>query len=191
MSDRIKELSLDIINKIAAGEVVERPASVIKELIENSIDAEASDISIELVDAGKKQIIIKDNGTGIHPDDIELALTRHATSKIVNFEDLYAIDTLGFRGEALPAIASVSKVSITSKTKEDSSGLKVIVEYGEIKSKQKKASGDGTTINVEELYSNTPARLKFLKKTSTELLHCINVVNNYSTCYPHIGFKLV
>lgn len=191
MSYRIKELSLDIINKIAAGEVVERPASVIKELIENSIDAEATDISIELADAGKKQIVIKDNGTGIHPDDIELSLTRHATSKITNFEDLYAINTLGFRGEALPAIASVSKMSITSKTKEEPSGIKVIIEYGEIKSKQKKASGEGTTISVEELYSNTPARLKFLKKTSTELLHCINVVNNYAIAYPNIGFKLV
>lgn len=191
MSYRIKELSLDIINKIAAGEVVERPASVIKELIENSIDAEATDISIELADAGKKQIVIKDNGTGIHPDDIELSLTRHATSKITNFEDLYAINTLGFRGEALPAIASVSKMAITSKVKEETSGIKVIIEYGEIKSKQKKASGEGTTISVEELYSNTPARLKFLKKTSTELLHCINVVSNYAIAYPNIGFKLI
>jgi len=191
MTNRIKALSHDIINKIAAGEVVERPSSVIKELIENAIDAEATDISIELVEAGKKQIIVKDNGTGIHPDDIELAFTRHATSKIQSFEDLYAIDSLGFRGEALPAIASVSKVTVTSKTKEEMSGIKVIIEYGEIKSKQRKATGDGTTISVEEIYSNTPARLKFLKKTSTELLHCVTVVNNYAIAYPSVGFKLV
>ncbi len=191
MTNRIQALSLDIINKIAAGEVVERPSSAIKELIENSIDAEATDISVELVEAGKKQIIIKDNGVGIHPDDIELAFTRHATSKISSFEDLYAINSLGFRGEALPAIASVSKMSVTSKTKSEMSGVKVIIEYGEIKSTQRKASGDGTTVTVEDLYSNTPARLKFLKKTSTELLHCVNVIDNYAIAYPNIGFKLV
>jgi len=191
MGSRIKELPIDVVNQIAAGEVVERPASVIKELIENSIDAEANDIVIELVDAGKKQILIKDNGGGIHGDDIELALTRHATSKIENSEDLFNINTLGFRGEALPAIASVSKITMISKSRESSSGTKVYAEYGSVKNKQKKAVASGTIIIVDELYSNTPARLKFLKKSSTELSHCISVVNNYAMAYPSVSFRLL
>jgi len=191
MGSRIKELPIDVVNQIAAGEVVERPASVIKELIENSIDAEASDIVIELVDAGKKQISIKDNGSGIHGDDIELALTRHATSKIANPEDLFNINTLGFRGEALPAIASVSKLTMISKSRESSSGTKVYAEYGTIKNNQKKAVASGTIIIVDDLYSNTPARLKFLKKSSTELSHCISVVNNYAMAYPNVSFRLL
>ncbi len=191
MGSRIKELPIDVVNQIAAGEVVERPASVIKELIENSIDAEANDIVVELVDAGKKQILIKDNGSGIHGDDIELALTRHATSKIASSEDLFNINTLGFRGEALPAIASVSKITMISKSRESNSGTKVYAEYGSIKSKQKKAVASGTIIIVDELYSNTPARLKFLKKSSTELSHCISVVNNYAMAYPTVSFRLL
>lgn len=191
MGSRIKELPIDVVNQIAAGEVVERPASVIKELIENSIDAEANDIVVELVDAGKKQILIKDNGSGIHGDDIELALTRHATSKIANSEDLFNINTLGFRGEALPAIASVSKITMISKSRESNAGTKVYAEYGSIKSKQKKAVASGTIIIVDELYSNTPARLKFLKKSSTELSHCISVVNNYAMAYPSVSFRLL
>ena len=191
MGRKIQQLSLDIINKIAAGEVVERPASVIKELIENSLDAEANDIYVELVDAGKKQVLVKDNGTGIHNEDIELSLTRHATSKISGLEDLYAINTLGFRGEALPAVASVSKMNITSKSKDDPSGIKLYVEYGDIKSKNKKAVSNGTTVSVEELYSNIPARLKFLRKSNTELSHCISTVNNYAIAYPSVSFKLL
>jgi len=191
MGKKIHQLSLDIVNKIAAGEVVERPASVIKELVENSIDAEANDIHIELVDAGKKQILVKDNGAGINNDDIDLALTRHATSKIQDLEDLYSISTLGFRGEALPAIASVSKMNITSKTKDDGAGTKLYAEYGDIKSRNKKAVSNGTAISVEELYSNTPARLKFLRKSNTELSHCISTVNNYAIAYPSVSFKLM
>ena len=191
MVSRIKELPIDVVNQIAAGEVVERPASVIKELIENAIDAEANDVHIELVEAGKKQILIKDNGCGIHSDDIELALTRHATSKISSSEDLFNIQTLGFRGEALPAIASVSKLTIISKSSEAHSGNKVSVEYGTVKSRQKKAIATGTTMIIDELYSNTPARLKFLKKTSTELSHCISVINNYAMAYPSVSFKLL
>jgi DNA mismatch repair protein MutL len=191
MGARIKELPLDVVNQIAAGEVVERPASVIKELIENAIDAEANDIVVELVDAGKKQIIIKDNGCGIYSDDIELALTRHATSKIARSEDLFNIHTLGFRGEALPAIASVSKITVMSKSRESESGTKVYAEYGAVKSKQKKAIASGTIIIVNDIYSNTPARLKFLKKTSTELSHCISVVNNYAMAYPSVSFRVL
>jgi len=191
MGSRIKELPLDLVNQIAAGEVVERPASVVKELIENSIDAEANEILIELVDAGKKQIVIKDNGHGIHSDDVELALTRHATSKIDGAEDLFNIHTLGFRGEALPAIASVSKLTMVSKSSDSDLGVKVYAEYGNIKSRQKKAVASGSIVTVEDLYSNTPARLKFLKKTSTELAHCISVVNNYAMAYPTVSFRLL
>jgi DNA mismatch repair protein MutL len=191
MTQRIKELALDIINKIAAGEVVERPSSIVRELIENSLDAQSTELSVELVDAGKKYIAVKDNGEGINSDDITLALKRHATSKINSFEDLYAISTLGFRGEAIPAIASVSKMAIISKTKEVLSAVKIISEYGEIKSKTKKASSDGTAVIVEDLFSNVPARLKFLKKTATELQHCINIINNYAISYPGVSFKLV
>ncbi|MFH1224147.1 MAG: DNA mismatch repair endonuclease MutL [Pseudomonadota bacterium] len=191
MGNKISQLSVDVINKIAAGEVVERPASVIKELIENSIDAEANDIHIELVDAGKKQIVVKDNGTGINNEDIELALAHHATSKISSLEDLYTTNSLGFRGEALGAIASVSRTTITSKSKKDASGIKLHVEYGEIKNKEKKAVSNGTTVDVEELYSNTPARLKFLRKSNTELSHCITTINNYAIAYPSVSFKLL
>jgi DNA mismatch repair protein MutL len=191
MTQRIKELTLDIVNKIAAGEVVERPSSIIRELIENALDAQATEISVELVDAGKKYIAVKDNGGGIHHDDINLALTRHATSKISNFEDLYAISTLGFRGEAIPAIASVSKTTIISKTRDALSAVKAVSEYGDIKSISKKATSDGTSVIVEDLFSNVPARLKFLKKTTTELQHCINTINNYAMSYPGVSFKLI
>lgn len=187
---RINALSLDTINKISAGEVVERPASVIKELIENSIDAQATKIDITLLDAGKKLISIKDNGTGIHPDDMELALQRHATSKISKSEDLFEIDTLGFRGEALSAIASVSKLNIISKSENSEAGLSIISEFGNVKGKEKKALAQGTSINVEDLYANTPARLKFLRTSSTELSHCITAINNYALAYPSVAFSL-
>lgn len=187
---RINALSLDTINKISAGEVVERPASVIKELIENSIDAMATKIDITLLDAGKKLISIKDNGTGIHPDDMELALQRHATSKISKSEDLFEIDTLGFRGEALSAIASVSKLNIISKSENAEAGLSILSEFGNVKGKEKKALAQGTSINVEDLYANTPARLKFLRTSSTELSHCITAINNYALAYPSVAFSL-
>ena len=190
MMQRIKALSLDTINKIAAGEVVERPASVIKELIENSLDAQSSKIEVILSDAGKKLISIKDDGTGIHPDDMELALQRHATSKITNSDDLFEIHTLGFRGEALSAVASVSRLNVTSKNKNCDYGLSVICEFGNIKGKEKKAVAQGTSINVEDLYFNTPARLKFLKASATELSHCITVINNYAVSYPAVAFSL-
>jgi len=190
MIQRIKALSLDTVNKIAAGEVVERPASVIKELLENSIDAQSNNINITLSDAGKKLISVRDNGTGIVPEDIELAFQRHTTSKIQNSEDLFEIHTLGFRGEALSAIASVSRLTAVSKNKDHEYGTSIYIEFGNIRSKDKKAGSTGTTIIVEDLYSNTPARLKFLKTSSTELSHCINMVNNYATAYPTISFSL-
>ena len=190
MVQRIKALSLDTINKIAAGEVVERPASVIKELIENSLDAQSTKIDVALSDAGKKLISIKDDGTGIHPDDMELALQRHATSKITGPDDLFEINTLGFRGEALSSVASVSRINITSKNKDCDHGFSVTCEFGQIKGKEKKAVAQGTSINVEDLYFNTPARLKFLKTSSTELGHCMTVVNNYAIAYPSVAFSL-
>lgn len=188
---KIKELAQDLVNKIAAGEVVERPASAIKELIENAIDAEASSIKIELIDAGKKKIKISDNGFGMHEDDIETSLKRHATSKISNEKDLYEITTLGFRGEALPAIASISKLNILSREDTSSYGINLKVDFGKIVQKEKKASNKGTTITVEDLYYNTPARLKFLKTNTTELNHCIEVINNYAIAYPNIFFNVL
>jgi DNA mismatch repair protein MutL len=188
---KIKELAQDLVNKIAAGEVVERPASAIKELIENAIDAEASSIKIELIDAGKKKIKISDNGFGMHEDDIETSLKRYATSKISNEKDLYEITTLGFRGEALPAIASISKLNILSREDTSSYGINLKVDFGKIVQKEKKASNKGTTITVEDLYYNTPARLKFLKTNTTELNHCIEVINNYAIAYPNIFFNVL
>jgi DNA mismatch repair protein MutL len=188
--NKIKKLSEELINKIAAGEVAERPSNVLKELIENAIDANASNIKVELENGGKDKITVKDNGEGISKEDLKLALTRHATSKIKKEEDLYSIQTLGFRGEALPSISSISKLSITSKTKDQNYGNIIKVNFGEIKYKEKKTIQDGTKIEVKDLYKNIPARLKFLKTKTTEYNHSLNVFLSYAISFPHISFNL-
>ncbi|MDI6640689.1 MAG: DNA mismatch repair endonuclease MutL [Elusimicrobiota bacterium] len=180
----------ETVNKIAAGEVVERPASVIKELLENSIDASAKYISIEIEDAGKKLIRVVDNGSGMSKEDTKLALERHATSKIRDFTDLAKLTTLGFRGEALPSIASVSKLRITTKSKESETGWEVISEGGKIVSSQAVARSLGTTVEVSELFFNTPARKKFLKSNSTEQSHIVRIIEELAIAHFQIGFSI-
>lgn len=188
--NKIKILPEIIANKIAAGEVIERPASVVKELIENSIDAGATVITVEVVEAGKKLIRVTDNGCGMSPKDAELAFFRHATSKISTLEDLNAISTLGFRGEALPSIAAVSKVELITRLPNSVSGTRVRVVGGNITEVSETGAPAGTRISVNNLFYNTPARLKFLKSDNTELAHILAVLNRFALCYPEISFRL-
>lgn len=174
--------------KIAAGEVVERPANVVKELLENSIDAEAKEIRIIVKKAGKSLIQIIDDGVGIPPDEIEIAFNRHTSNKIVNIEDLEHLSTLGFRGEALASIAAVSKVEITSRIKEKEKGINLILENGKVKEKKEVFCQIGTDIKVKSLFYNIPARLKFLKKDPTELGHITDIIQRYALAYPQLHF---
>ncbi len=179
------------INKIAAGEVIERPASVVKELVENSIDAGATNISIETRNGGISYIRITDNGKGFMPDDMEIAFERHATSKIRKAEDLETVKSMGFRGEALASIAAISRVELTSKTEDASIGYKIIVEGGKIISKEEIGCPKGTTITVENLFFNTPVRYKFLKKDFTEAGYIEDAVTRIALVNPNIGIKLI
>lgn len=163
---KIHVLSQDTINQIAAGEVVERPMAVVKELIENAIDAKASAVTVEIADGGKALIRITDNGSGIAADDIELAFLPHATSKIQNVEDLLAVSSLGFRGEALASIAAVSQLEMVTKTRDALMGTRYRIEGGDKKEIENVGCPDGTTFLVRNLFYNTPARLKFLKNIS-------------------------
>jgi DNA mismatch repair protein MutL len=177
-------------NQIAAGEVVERPSSVVKELVENSLDAGATRIEVELFEGGKRKIVIRDNGMGMSRADAILALQRHATSKIRTADDLFSIHTLGFRGEALPSIASVSDFRIVTKRAQDETGTEVIVRTGELAEVRDAATPDGTVITVENLFFCVPARLKFLKTTQTELNHATDFLHRLILAYHTIGFKL-
>ena len=156
-------------NRIAAGEVIERPASAVKELVENAIDAGATVVTVVLDEGGKKRITVSDNGIGMTRTDSILALQRHATSKIRTADDLFSIHTLGFRGEALPSIASVSSFELTTKHRDADHGLRLHVTGGELDVVENVAASDGTTIEVANLFYNTPARLKFLKSTPSEV----------------------
>lgn len=187
---KIIELSETLANQIAAGEVVERPASVVKELLENAIDAGSTQIDIAIEEAGLKKIKVTDNGQGIAYDDVENAFKRHATSKIKGQEDLFRIRTLGFRGEALPSIASVSKVEIETATKEETSGTYLALNGGIITEKKPAESKVGTTITVTDLFYNTPARLKYVKTLQTELANVGDVVNRLALAHPDIAFRL-
>lgn len=188
---KINLLSEDLINKIAAGEVIERPASVVKELIENSLDAGASRIEIEIKDYGKELIKISDNGSGMDQEDAKKSVLRHATSKIQNIDDLFAIQTLGFRGEALASIAAVSVLSITTKRKDELGAFNLILEGGKIISEKIIGAEEGTTLEVKNLFFNTPARKKFLKTEAVELKHIIDTVIRYALVHPEVSFKLV
>ena len=157
------------INKIAAGEVIERPASVIKEMVENSIDAGANNITVEIKNGGISYIRVTDNGKGIAEDDLEIAFERHATSKIRTAEDLESVRTMGFRGEALASIAAISHIELVTKTEEELIGNKIIVEGGDIIEQEETGAQKGTTITICNLFYNTPVRYKFLKKDYTEL----------------------
>ncbi len=185
----IKILPPDIANKIAAGEVVERPASVVKELIENAIDAESTNINVEIRAGGKRLIRVSDNGTGMPREDALIALERHATSKVGTIEDLQRIQTFGFRGEALPSIASVSQLELLSRTADGLVGTKIAVEGGVVKSVQESGCSPGTHITINNLFYNVPARLKFLKSETTELNHLTNQVTWAALAHPKIQFS--
>lgn len=188
---KIHVLNENISNKIAAGEVVERPSSVIKELIENSIDANASSITIEIKDGGISYIRISDNGIGMDSEDAKISFIRHSTSKISSESDLFYINTLGFRGEALASIASVAYIEMLTKQKEDNYGTKINIEGGELKYIETAGCSDGTTITVKNLFYNTPARLKFLKKESREAAIISDMLLKLSLSRPDISFKYI
>ncbi len=179
------------INKIAAGEVVDRPASIVKELVENSIDAKATSISIEIRKGGVSYIKIIDNGTGFKSDDIDLAFERHATSKIRKEEDLSRITSMGFRGEALASVAAISKITLTTKNINESIGTRVRVEAGNILQKQEIPAVDGTQIEIRDVFYNVPARFKFLKKDYTEAGYIEDVVTRIALSNPHISFRYI
>ena len=185
---RIKQLSKHLINQIAAGEVIERPASVVKELVENSVDAGATKISVEITNECRN-IRVADNGSGIHPDDIMLAFSKHATSKISTDEDLFSIETMGFRGEALSSIISISKLSCTTRTKDYDYGTKVICENSEV-NQVKTGCAVGTIMEVKDLFYNIPARLKFLRNPNTEFSYIQEIVQAIATIHPTIAFEL-
>lgn len=185
---RIKQLSKHLINQIAAGEVIERPASVVKELVENSVDAGATKISVEISNECR-DIRVADNGSGIHPDDIMLAFSKHATSKIATDEDLFAIHTLGFRGEALSSIISIAKVTCTTRTKEFETGTKVKCKNSEVKQVET-GCAIGTIMEIRDLFYNIPARLKFLKNSNTEFSYIQELVQSIAIVNPNIAFEL-
>lgn len=186
----IRLLSSEVASQIAAGEVIERPASVVKELLENSLDAGARSVTIAIEEAGKKLIEVADNGSGIPSTELELAVARHATSKLVRSDDLFSISTLGFRGEALASIGSVSRMAITSRVQEEREGARLTVEGGIPGKLTKIGTTVGTTVHVEDLFYNVPARLKFLKSDITERRAIDQLVTRYALAYPHIRFKL-
>ncbi|MCC3868451.1 DNA mismatch repair endonuclease MutL [Terrisporobacter mayombei] len=191
MSKKINILDDITINKIAAGEVVERPSSVTKELIENSIDANSTQIVIDITDGGKKQIRITDNGSGILSSEVDKSFLRHATSKIKKIDDLYDLYSLGFRGEALASIASVSRLEMITKTKEEPIGTKVILEGGKEILKEPVGTKNGTTIIIKDLFFNTPARQKFLKSTHAETINISDLINKLAIGNTDIQFKYI
>ena len=180
-----------LISQIAAGEVVERPASALKELLENSLDAGSSEISVVLANGGVKQLRVADNGGGIAPDELALALARHATSKIASLDDLERVASLGFRGEALSSIASVSRTSISSRVKSERHAWRIAAEGGTIIPQQPAALDAGTVVEVNDLYFNTPARRKFLKTEATEYGHCEEAFKRIALSRPDIAFSLL
>lgn len=191
MSSKIKILADNVINKIAAGEVVERPSSVVKELIENSLDAGSTEIVLEIEQAGRRLIKITDNGSGMSKEDARLAFARHATSKITNDSDLEAVRTMGFRGEALSSVASVSQVRMLSMERGAATGVVVEIEGGEIKSVADAAAATGTSLEIAHLFYNTPARLKFLKSAATEFSHIVTAVSRQALAHAGVRFKLL
>ena len=188
---KIIELPEVLANQIAAGEVVERPASVVKELVENAIDAGSTQITIEVEESGLSKIQITDNGEGMAQSDVAMSLRRHATSKIKNQGDLFRIRTLGFRGEALPSIASISHLTIVTAADGEAYGTKLVAKGGEIESQDPISTPVGTKITVENLFYNTPARLKYMKSLQAELAHIVDVVNRLSLAHPEVAFTLL
>ena len=186
----IQQLPSHLVNQIAAGEVVERPASVVKELIENSLDAGASSVQVDILAGGQKLIRVRDNGAGIVRDELELALARHATSKIASLEDLEGVGSLGFRGEALASIASVSRLTIASRTADSPHAYAIRAEGPRIGEVEPTARALGTTVSVSDLYFNTPARRKFLRTEATEFGHCEEVFRRAALARPDLSWTL-
>jgi len=187
----IKVLESEIVSKIAAGEVIEKPASVVKELIENSLDAGATQIAVETQGGGVELIKVSDNGAGIPASELELAFHRYATSKIGNLDDLEKISSLGFRGEALPSIAAVAEVEILTQTSSETIGSYLHLRKGEVVRRESRARPQGTTITVRRLFRYFPARLKFLKSVNTENSHIAHLVSQYALAFPEVKFSLV
>src|ERR1700732_1879075 len=187
---RIRVLPDQIANKIAAGEVVERPASVVKELLENSLDAGATRFRIEVESGGRRLIRITDDGCGMSRDYALLAFERHATSKLLDVKDLLSITTLGFRGEALPSIASVSRLLLETRAAEETTGTRIEIAGGKMLRCEETALGGGTAITVRDLFYNIPARRKFLRTEPTELAHIASLVTHYSLAHPDKSFRL-
>jgi len=183
----IRELPDELISQIAAGEVVERPASVVRELVDNALDAGATQVVVRLIEGGVRLISVEDDGIGLLPADMPLALRRHATSKISNLHDLESVATMGFRGEALAAIAAVSELSLTSRTAQQDHAMHLDARSGELRAA---ARSVGTTVEVKELFFTTPARRKFLKSTATELAHCQESVRRHALARPDVGFEI-
>ena len=186
----IRLLSPEVASQIAAGEVIERPASVVKEVLENSVDAGARSIVITILESGKKLIEVADDGSGIPSTELELAVARHATSKLAHSDELFSISTLGFRGEALASIGSVSRMTVTSRVANEQEGARLRVEGGIAGTLTKVGAPVGTTIRVEDLFYNVPARLKFLKSDSTERRATDNLITRYALAYPERRFRL-
>lgn len=187
----IRLLPPEVAGQIAAGEVVERPASVVKELIENSIDAAATDIRVEISEGGQRLIRVADNGCGIPAEEVAMAFARHATSKLTCVADLERITTLGFRGEALASIAAVSQVTLLTRPASQAAGQFLRVETGQIVRQESRACPAGTIVTVEHLFRNVPARLKFLRQPQTETGHIYRVVTHYAMAFPHLRFSLI
>ncbi|HNC00324.1 MAG TPA: DNA mismatch repair endonuclease MutL, partial [Leptospiraceae bacterium] len=187
----IHELDVNLINKIAAGEVIESAHSVIKELLENSIDAKSNQIDIQTESGGLSQILVSDNGTGIAEEDLPLAVKRHATSKIKNLDDLETVLTYGFRGEALSSIASVSKLKLTTGTSQNSPAIEILCDKGEILNKKNTTGFKGTKIEVEDLFYNTPVRRKFLKSEKAEDKKIKDRIAITAIANPNIGFRYI
>ena len=186
----IRVLPPEVASQIAAGEVVERPTSVVKELLENALDAGARTVSVNITGAGRTLIQVADDGAGIPADELTLAVKRHATSKLVSAEDLFRIATLGFRGEALSSIGSVSRLIITSRTADSPAGARLRVEGGTIGRLEKVGAPVGTMVTVEELFYNVPARLKFLKQEGTERRTIDSLLTRYALAYPQVRFRV-
>ena len=185
----IRILPSNLVNQIAAGEVIEKPASVVKELVENALDAGASSIEVHLSDGGKTFIKIVDNGKGMSKDELEVAVERHATSKLPD-DNLFNICFFGFRGEALPSISSVSRMSILTRKENDENGWRINVDGGVKSQVEPVACNKGTTIEVRDLFYATPARLKFLKSSSGETASCVDVVERIALANPNVSFIL-
>ncbi|MFU8796600.1 MAG: DNA mismatch repair endonuclease MutL [Dehalococcoidia bacterium] len=187
----IRVLAPDVVSKIAAGEVIERPASVVKELIENSLDAGATEIAVEVRGGGVEMMKVSDNGAGIPAEEPEIAFRRHATSKIGVLDDLEKVSSLGFRGEALPSIAAVAEVELLTQTSSDEAGSYVSLREGEVVSRESRARPRGTTVTVRRLFRYFPARLKFLKSVGTENGHIAHLLSQYALAFPEVRFSLV